>query len=86
MISNTVKVGKFICEMTLSPHLTAQWCQNIPKRLSRKELHQYYAGRNALLAEFAKAFGFELVTTDDAGVMSDNAPKKRQGGKRSALT
>ena len=84
MMSNTFKVGKFTCEMTLSPHLTAEWSPKIPKRLSAMDLHEYHAGRNALLAEFAKAFGLELVATNDSLVVSDTSQTKTQEPKESS--
>jgi len=63
MISNTFKVGAFTCEMTISAlgHITAEWAPQIPDRLTRKERAQYRAGRNVLVAEFAKATGISLI-------------------------
>ena len=63
MISNTFKVGPFTCEMTISAlgHVTAGWSPQMPDRLTRKERAQYRAGRNALVAEFAKVTGLNMM-------------------------
>jgi hypothetical protein len=63
MISNTFKVGPITCEMTISAlgQLTAEWSPHMPDRLTRKERAQYRAGRDALLAEFAKLTGLNML-------------------------
>ena len=63
MISDTFKVGTFTCEMTISAlgQITAEWSPQMPTQLTRKERRQYRAGRNALVAEFVKATGVDLM-------------------------
>jgi len=66
-VTNTFRVGRFICEMTFADgHLSAQWSPDVPKRgsLSRKEVEQYRAGRNALMAEVAKAIGGDVLVLE----------------------
>jgi hypothetical protein len=62
MISNTFKVGRFTCE-TISAlgQITAEWSPQMSTQLTRKERRQYRAARNALVAEFVKATGVDLM-------------------------
>ena len=67
-VSNTFRVGKFICEMRYTPGagLSAEWTPVIPRRgeLSRSEVGQYRAGRDALVAEIAKAIGGNVLLVE----------------------
>ena len=55
----TFRVGRYMCKLSFSDetNLVAKWTPEQPTNLSRKELVQYRAGRDALLAEVAKAKG-----------------------------
>ena len=66
MISNTFKVGAFTCEMTITAQtqINAEWSPKIPTELTPKEWAQYRAGRNALVAEFAKMTGLNLMIVE----------------------
>lgn len=66
---NTFLVGKFTCEMSFSmaDGIKAEWSPYYPKNgeLSAKDLDQYRAGRDAMLAEVAKKMGNILVVDVD---------------------
>jgi hypothetical protein len=54
--SSTFRVGRYTCTMTYdtgTKHLACEWDPHLPPRgeLSRKELDQYRAGRDALMAK-----------------------------------
>ena len=64
--SSTFKVGRYVCKMIFVPNtcrFECEWNPHEPPRksLSKKEIAQYRAGRDALLAEVASDFGGVLV-------------------------
>jgi hypothetical protein len=66
-VTNTFRVGRFVCEMTFADgHLSAQWSPDVPKRgsLSREETEHYRAGRDALMAEVAKTIGGNVLVLE----------------------
>jgi hypothetical protein len=66
-VRNTFRVGRFFCEMTFADgHLSAQWSPDVPMRgsLSRGEIAQYRAGRDALMAEVAKVIGGNVLVLE----------------------
>jgi hypothetical protein len=66
-VTNTFRVGCFICEMTFADgHLSAQWSPDVPRRgsLSGGETAQYRAGRDALMAEVAKVIGGNVLVLE----------------------
>jgi hypothetical protein len=58
VISRTVRIGAGLsCEMTAGPGgFTCEWSER-PRRLSRKQVRRYRAGRDALLKEVAARLG-----------------------------
>ena len=42
-------------------YMTIEWAPDPPRRLSKRELHQYRAGRNAAVAELAKLTGMKAA-------------------------
>ncbi|MBI4183709.1 MAG: hypothetical protein HY521_06905 [Proteobacteria bacterium] len=44
------KVGGLVC-------MAVEWSPTVPRRLSRRELRQYRAGRDAALAEVGRVLG-----------------------------
>jgi hypothetical protein len=63
-ISNTIRVGAYICEMTFADNaLSAKWSPDLPKRgsLTQQEIAAYRAGRDALMAEVAKMIGGNVL-------------------------
>jgi hypothetical protein len=64
-ITNTFRVGRFTCKLTFADgQLSAEWRPGLPKRLSGKEWKAYRAGRDALIAEVAKAIGGGVLLVD----------------------
>jgi hypothetical protein len=64
--SATFEVGRYTCTMTFvqsAPALQCAWSPHTPpaKSLSRKEIDQYRAGRDALMAEVARDYGNILI-------------------------
>jgi hypothetical protein len=64
--SATFRVGPYTARMTFNPNtrqLACEWDPHTPpaKSLTRKEIDQYRSGRDALLAEVARAMGNILV-------------------------
>lgn len=60
----TFRVGKRTCTITMQrpvrgavSHMVVEWSPAVPRRLSKRELRQYRAGRDALVAEAAAALG-----------------------------
>lgn len=58
------QVGNRTCMMTVPRpqpgrpvHLAIEWSPTMPRRLSRGELAQYRAGRNAAIADVARELG-----------------------------
>jgi hypothetical protein len=66
-LSNTFRVGRSTVEMTFSDgRLATIWSPYMPKpsSLSREEMKQYRAGRDALIAEIAKMIGVNVLTIE----------------------
>jgi hypothetical protein len=65
---NTFLVGVYKCEMAYSERrgLTAKWSPALPaeRELSKQELEQYRAGRDALLAEVGKHLGGSVLVVE----------------------
>jgi hypothetical protein len=64
--SSTFKVGHYVCRMIFAPstcRFEYEWNPHEPPRksLTKKEIAQYRAGRDALLAEVASDFDSVLV-------------------------
>lgn len=66
--TNTFRVGKRKCTMSFSQEsgLHAVWQPNLPGRgeLSKKEMAEYRAGRDALIAEVGKALGGSILIVE----------------------
>jgi hypothetical protein len=64
--SATFKVGRYTCAMSFiwsTRQLACEWAPHVPppKSLSKKEINQYRAGRDALFAEIARDHGNVLI-------------------------
>jgi hypothetical protein len=67
--SNTFRVGRFTCTMTFDTatmHLTGQWEPDVPGQhsLTRKEVGQYQAGRDALMAQVSHETGLRTLVVE----------------------
>lgn len=67
-LTRSFPVGHRIVTMTLPVprrgkvrYMTIEWAPYPPQRLSKRELHQYRAGRNAAVAELAKGADMKAV-------------------------
>ncbi len=62
----TFKVGKYTCEMSYHSDgdLYAVWSPDLPRQLSKRELRQYRAGRNAFLIEEARTLGGAIAVIE----------------------
>jgi hypothetical protein len=64
--SSTFQVGRYACTMSFvwsTRALACEWTPHTPpsKSLSKKEIDQYRAGRDALFAEVARDHGNVLI-------------------------
>jgi hypothetical protein len=69
MYSTTFKVGSYSCTMTFAQstrQLACEWDPHEPpaKSLTKAEINQYRAGRDALMAEVARALGGGILIID----------------------
>jgi hypothetical protein len=63
-LSDTFRVGRFTAEMTVGMlGMTCEWSPHEPKpgEISKKDLKQYRAGRDKLLAQFAEMVGDNIL-------------------------
>jgi len=65
MLKSTFEVGNYTCELTVSMGgMKASWSPCMPTKLSKKELRQYRAGRDALLANYAEETGANVMLVE----------------------
>jgi hypothetical protein len=64
-LETTFRVGSFVCDLAYGPDgLSAQWSPDVPRKLAQWEMDQYYRGRNAFMAEIAKAIGGAVLVLE----------------------
>jgi hypothetical protein len=67
-LQSTFRVGKRKCTITYdqAPErgaamvVRAEWSPTVPKRLTKKEIRQYRAARDDMVAEIARLTGFNV--------------------------
>ena len=63
-------VGRYVCEMTWSPSsgLRCEWLPDVPlpKSLSKEEVREYRAGRDAFMQELASTIGGNILVVEAA--------------------
>lgn len=65
MLKSEFKVGSFTCELTVSRGgMHAAWSPRMPTKLSKKEVRQYRAGRDALIAKYAEVIGGNIMLVE----------------------
>jgi hypothetical protein len=65
MLKSEFKVGRYTCELTVSMGgMNAAWSPHMPAKLSKKQLRQYCAGRDALLAKYAEVIGGNIMLVE----------------------
>jgi len=68
MMTSTFTVGRFTCDMSWSPAggLTCEWTPDIPapKSLSKKDVRQYRAGRDAFVQQIAATLGGSVLLVE----------------------
>ena len=70
-VTGKFRVGKRTCTLTIqSPQtgkvtqITAEWEPGVPNRLSKQEMRQYRAGRDAIAAALAKKMGGGVMVVE----------------------
>lgn len=65
MLKSEFEVGGYTCEMTVSRGgMYAAWSPRMPTKLSKKEVRQYRAGRDALIAKYAEEIGGNIMLVE----------------------